>query len=144
VEAERVEAVAQEVVAKCRPTIRATIGDRTSLQYDRADEMATAIHAAVREALTDLTVAPDERYPEHAKLHAVKEQSQLIGAFLDLGRWTLCELREFPDESRPLFVSVNIQDALAEYFGIDRSKLDDEKDQMLADLREAREAHRGA
>lgn len=73
-------------------------------------------------------------YPEHEKLAAIREQSQAIGEFLDLGRWTLCELREWDDHS-PTMEPVNIQDALAEYFGIDQQKIEAEKREMLEALR---------
>lgn len=73
-------------------------------------------------------------YPEHEKLAAVAYQSQAIGEFLDLGRWTLCELREFED-ARPSFAAVDIQAALAEFFEIDRDALEREKRDMFARLR---------
>jgi hypothetical protein len=75
-------------------------------------------------------------YPEHDKLAAVADQSQAIGEFLDLGRWTLCELREWED-ARPSFEPVDIQGALAEWFEIDRDALEREKRAMLAELRGA-------
>ena len=74
-------------------------------------------------------------YPEHEKLTTAKEQSQAIGEFLDLGRWSLCEWREW-DDARPSFEPVNINDALAEYFEIDQDKLEAEKRAMLAAIRE--------
>jgi hypothetical protein len=74
-------------------------------------------------------------YPEHEKLRAVADESQAIGEFLDGGRWTLCELREFEDSSRVEFVEVDIQAALAEYFGIDRVALEREKRAMVEALR---------
>jgi len=73
-------------------------------------------------------------YPEHEKLHNVVELSQAIGEFLDLGRWTLCELREWDDHS-PTMEPVNIQDALAEYFEIDQEKIEREKRAMLDAIR---------
>jgi hypothetical protein len=80
-----------------------------------------------------------ESYPEHEKLHAVVDASQAIGEFLDLGRWTLCEIVEPDDDgwSSSYYRPVNIQDALAEYFGIDRAAIEREKRAMLAAMREA-------
>lgn len=36
-------------------------------------------------------------YPEHEKLHEVKDRSQAIGEFLDYSKFTLCEYREPPE-----------------------------------------------
>lgn len=76
-------------------------------------------------------------YPEHAKLHKVKERSQAIGEFLEFGPWTLCEWREgvggWEGSYQP--VRGGIQAALATYFGIDQEKLDQEKRGMLDQLR---------
>jgi len=77
-------------------------------------------------------------YPEHDKLAAIKDQSQLFGEFLDfdlpLMGLTLCET----DENGRLWpTSRSIQSILAELFGIDQDKIDAEKQQMLDALREA-------
>jgi hypothetical protein len=77
----------------------------------------------------------DSHYPEHEKLAKVSDESQAIGEFLDLGRWTLCELRQFEERRDPQLVAVDIQAALAEYFGIDRAALEREKRAMLDALR---------
>ena len=86
------------------------------------------------------------KYPEHAKLHAVKEHSQAVGSFLT---W-------LQDERKPRVVlepnpddlvdedgepkqydpdGLRIEKLLAEYFDIDQKKLSEEKDAMLEDLR---------
>jgi hypothetical protein len=78
-------------------------------------------------------------YPEHEKLSTVADLSQQIGEFLDLGRWTLCELREWED-ARPSFEPVDIQAALAEHFGIDLAALEREKRAMVDAMRAARHA----
>jgi hypothetical protein len=70
-------------------------------------------------------------YPEHGKLAQVSEQSQAIGEFLDFGRWTLCRWNEKRHEYLPL----KIEDALAEWFGIDQEALDREKREMLEAIR---------
>lgn len=72
-------------------------------------------------------------YPEHDKLHMVKEHSQAIGEFLDFGSYTLCE--EDPNTGRYWPVQKSIQTLLAEWYGIDEQKLNDEKEAMLASLR---------
>lgn len=43
-------------------------------------------------------------YPEHEKLHAVAEQSQAMGEFLDLGPYTLCEFVKAGSNKEPLYV----------------------------------------
>ncbi len=82
------------------------------------------------------------QYPEHEKLQAISDVSQEIGEFLDCGRWTLCELRDagtraWNGTAIQNFQPVNIQDALAEYFGIDQKKIEAEKRQMLEAIRAA-------
>lgn len=77
-------------------------------------------------------------YPEHDKLAAVKDDSQTIGEFIDMGRWWLCELVEETPEMHEHWQPVHdIQDVLAEYFGIDRDRLEVEKRAMLDAIREA-------
>ncbi len=94
-------------------------------------------------------------YPEHDKLHAVVDRSQAIGEFLewlssekdavlcgpphrhsrhdcrDEDGSLACDTRE---GERPLFCN-NIQDLLAEFFSIDRAKLEAEKLEMLEEIR---------
>lgn len=93
-------------------------------------------------------------YPEHEKLHAIKDQSQAIGECLEwLGHtknWVLADEphQHDPDEcysgsmricdirkGERIPASYNIQSLLAEYFNIDRNKLDAEKEEMLKELR---------
>lgn len=75
-------------------------------------------------------------YSEHEKLHAVRDQSQAIGEFLDLGRWTLCEFLPETGEMHARYEPVqDIQAVLAEWFGIDRDALEREKRAMLDALR---------
>jgi len=75
-------------------------------------------------------------YPEHDKLRAVSNKSQSIGEFLDWARnehgWELCRMEPYGDYT-PIYKSIN--DILAEYFEIDRTKLDDEKRAMLEELK---------
>jgi hypothetical protein len=78
-----------------------------------------------------------EPYPEHEKLRGVHEVSQAIGEFLDLGPWTLCRVVPETGEMHAHYEPVEIQAALAEYFEIDRAKIDAEKAAMLDALRAA-------
>lgn len=75
-------------------------------------------------------------YPEHEKLKAIKDTSQAIGEFLDLGPWTLCRWIPENSETHGSYEPVHdIQGVLAEWFGIDRQALDREKQEMLESLR---------
>lgn len=73
------------------------------------------------------------KFPEHEKLSAVQDKSQAIGEFLE---WLTgergYEIAEYTDSSDwPLPVRYNTQSLLAEFFGIDLVKLDDEKRCMI-------------
>jgi hypothetical protein len=76
-------------------------------------------------------------YPEHDKLAKVKDRSQAIGEFLDTGGYELGEWtggnRYCDDEFTPVRKPINT--ILARYFGIDEDKLEEEKLQMLEELR---------
>lgn len=77
-------------------------------------------------------MAADE-YPEHAKLLAVVDESQAIGEFIDNGGYILAKVDGFGH----LYTDgKSITDVLAEYFGIEQSKLEQEKRAMLARIRE--------
>jgi hypothetical protein len=94
-------------------------------------------------------------YPEHEKLKKVRDKSQAIGEFLVWlqERYTLCsylpvstrlteeghiEIVEDERARHPFHVPVtkNIEDYLSDYFGIDQEKLEKEKRQALAALRQ--------
>lgn len=84
---------------------------------------------------------PPAEYPEHEKLHAVRDHSQAIGEFLD---WTQCEGVHFgryddsiQDGQVLQILHYQIPDLLAEYFGIDLDTLESEKRAMLDAQREA-------
>jgi hypothetical protein len=64
------------------------------------------------------------QYPEHDKLEKVRLASQGISEFLE---W-------LDDECEILPVDLSIQELLDDYFGIDRSKLGEEKQRMLRSL----------
>ncbi len=77
-------------------------------------------------------------YPEHARLLKVKDESQACSEFLE---WLSSEkgfhlAKSIPGRARPSYVSYSIQDLLAEFFEIDQDKLEAEKREMLATLRD--------
>ncbi|WP_314191957.1 hypothetical protein [uncultured Arthrobacter sp.] len=78
-----------------------------------------------------------EPYPEHAKQAAVVDESEAIGRFLDEGPYVLAEYREFDDRREPQLVPVakSLQQVLADWFGIDLKKIEEEKRRMLESLR---------
>lgn len=70
---------------------------------------------------------------EIEKLIDVSSESQVIGEFLDTCGYFLCE--QTGGEVRPFMpVSLSIEELLAEYFGIDLKKLEDEKRALLEQL----------
>ena len=80
------------------------------------------------------------KYPEHEKLKEVQEQSQAIGDFLENMEYKGIELAEWghyfkgaPKSLVPIHKSR--QTILAEYFGIDLKKLEQEKQQMIEEMR---------
>lgn len=95
-------------------------------------------------------------YPECEKLTEVSEKSQEIGFFLEwlFGRYTLCQ---FLEEQKEVFTNDEgeedyvylpegyypirrpIQALLAEYFNIDMNKVDEERAQILKELRSRHE-----
>ena len=84
------------------------------------------------------------KYTEHDKLDKVKKESQSCGEFLE---WlqnekelVLSQYSQYSDTDETLYpIHVNIQDLLAEFFGIDLNKLEEEKRHMLETLRKANE-----
>lgn len=79
-------------------------------------------------------------YPEHEKLRKISQISQLQGDFLDWllneKGYELVETNEL-DVSKP--VQASIRELLAEYHGIDLTKLDDEKDKIYQELKHRNE-----
>jgi hypothetical protein len=76
-------------------------------------------------------------YPEHEKLKAISDRSQEIGEFLDYGLPRMGVVLAEWDDGDLYPTHRSIEGLLAEYFDIDKAKIDDEKDAMLAAIREA-------
>lgn len=79
---------------------------------------------------------PNKLYPEHEKMAAVKDKSQIIGGFLD---WLSTEgilLCKWDDNDRLAMVHLSIEEWLAQYFDIDLDKVEEEKKYMLGICRE--------
>lgn len=78
------------------------------------------------------------KYPEHDKLAGVRDQSQVIGEFLEeflpSQGIVLCENKEYYDEYLPARKKTN--ELLAKFFGVDLDKLELEKRAMLDKLME--------
>lgn len=76
-------------------------------------------------------------YPEHDKLHQVKDETQAAGEFIEWlgsrGIFLAC----YPEgHNFPRSVETPITTLLAEWTGIDQNKLEAEKRQMLEAIRE--------
>lgn len=89
-------------------------------------------------------------YPEHKKLKALNGANQIVGDFIEwLGEQGLV-IAHYPTlESGAQSVNLHWcgksrDTLLAEHFGVDQSKLDEEKDKILEDFRAASEAKASA
>ena len=112
-----------------------------------------------------MTAVEQANYPEHDKLSAISNQSQVIGEFLEWANqthgWMLAEYPMFDCErcekfsrsgpnryctvcegtgkyqsQRMFSIHGDIQDHLADFFGIDRTVLEEEKGVMLKAMRD--------
>jgi hypothetical protein len=75
-------------------------------------------------------------YPEHEKLKAIAHLSQAQYDFMEwLGEqgYILCELNQ--DDYYPVYKPMT--KLLSEYHGIDMNKIEDEKEQMIEEMRKA-------
>lgn len=83
--------------------------------------------------------APDP-YPEHTRQAQFLPQAQAIGEFLDTSGFVLAEHRQIEGYREEVLMPVtkSIEDVLADYFGIDRSKIETEKRTMIAAMEAAR------
>lgn len=76
------------------------------------------------------------KYPEHEKLKAIKSRSQVVGEFMEWLRKEKGISFAKPDRwGKYEPVNLPIQATLAEFFEIDQKKLDEEKEEMLKELR---------
>ena len=76
-------------------------------------------------------------YPEHDKLHAVVEQTQAIGEFVEWLEGKGIFLARYVEGSNYPRSVHGFRDLLAEWAGIDQNKLEAEKRQMLTAQRAA-------
>lgn len=76
-------------------------------------------------------------YPEHEKLHEILDKSQTIGEFLDIFLPSKGIVLAEREHGQLWPTHRSIPKLLAEFFDIDQSKIDAEKEQMLAAMREA-------
>lgn len=72
------------------------------------------------------------QYPEHEKLFGISERSQEIGNFIENCGYVLAEYDE-DDRLRPVMLTT--EQVLAKYFGIDLKLIEQEKEQMLEEVR---------
>ena len=93
----------------------------------------------------------NKKYPESEKLLAVREESQKLGEFLEwlMSKVELATWEENDDDDTNAYMpeilvpaygykhSNGIQTLLAEYFGINLDKVEDERRQMLEEIRKA-------
>ena len=77
----------------------------------------------------------DDKYPECEKVKSVQPKSQAIGEFLDwLGEKGI-HLAKWGDDDKLWPFNKNKEELLAEYFEIDLNKVEQEKRQMLEEIR---------
>ena len=75
-------------------------------------------------------------YPEHEKLLAIKDSSQVIGVFLDWLSYKNFVIAEYPGGRGELYpITQDSSKLLAEFFEIDERKLEKEKRAMLDAIR---------
>lgn len=76
-------------------------------------------------------------YPEHDKLHAVKDKSQAIGEFVEWLQEQGIHLASWHNGTQLRPWHESIEDLLARHFEIDLAKLEAEKRAMLDKIRGA-------
>lgn len=81
------------------------------------------------------TTKPYPKTPELDKMKAIKDQSQVIGAFLDsIGQEGIC-LAEYSKRDELVPVGKSIEKILADYFEIDLDKCEAERRAILEHIR---------
>ncbi len=77
-------------------------------------------------------------YPEHEKMSTIVDKSQAIGDFLewlnDTKKYRICE-RQHKGWAEHYPIRESVEHLLAEYFKIDLNKLEQEKREMLEEIR---------
>lgn len=78
----------------------------------------------------------DDPYPEHTKMKAIQDKSQVIGEFLENTDYILAQYDENNGGGEDLLwpITKTTEQILADYFGIDLDKIEAERFQMLAAL----------
>lgn len=78
----------------------------------------------------------DKPWPEHTKMRAVQDKSQVIGEFLENTDYILSQYDQNNGGGEDLLwpVTKTTEQILADYFGIDLDKIEAERQQMLAAL----------
>ena len=79
-------------------------------------------------------------YPEHDKLNKVAEESQTIGEFIEHLQQKGIHLSQYVEiegfsEKRLMVISTPIESLLADFFDIDLRKIEQEKREILENLR---------
>lgn len=79
----------------------------------------------------------ENKYPEHDKLEKIVDESRLCGEFLDWLReeYILCNCDKNKTFDAYYPTGTSNYDILAKYFDINLNKLQQEKEQMLAEIR---------
>ena len=88
---------------------------------------------AVEEVWEEERRESDLLFPEHNRLDLIKEEADVIAAFLgwmEVQGWLLADNTGFP-------VDLELEEVLAQYFDIDLDKIAEEKNQLLEKIRNA-------
>lgn len=74
-------------------------------------------------------------YPEHEKLKALGGANQIVGDFIEWLAENDYEIATVDKDGVLQWCFLRRDDLIAAHFGIDRNRLNDEKDAMLEELR---------
>lgn len=75
------------------------------------------------------------KYPEHAKMRMVVNDSQIIGEFLEWLSAQRIELTKLQDNDQYAPIRERTEQIIARYFGIDLKVIEQEKRAMLEEIR---------
>lgn len=84
-------------------------------------------------------MANEYPYPEHVKLEAVKQYSQVVGEFLEWMSTKGYFFGQFDESGHGYPVFKPHQELLAEFFDIDLDKIEEERRRMLDKIRQDNE-----